>query len=472
MESVSHEVFTQLEELTEILTTEADQLANETFLVRKRLLTGSAMAQTLIFGWLQEPSITLDGLCQVLQRCQIGISASGLNQRFTPQLVTFFQRLLERLVQAKLRQDLVVDLPVFKNFSAVIVEDSTTIPLPDALASQWQGCGGNEQTSGAALKLMVQWNLSTGQLLGPSCHAGKTSDLKAAIAVEELPEGCLYLADLGFWDLVRLLKFRPGHRKRKRFFVSRYKTGTTLLTKGGHRLDLRGVLPAQVGQRIDLGVLLGQKVQLPVRLIAQRVPPEVVKQRQERLRREAQAHGRTPSEESLWLANWTLLITNVPRTRLSSEQVLVIQHVRWQIEHLFREWKSDGGLTHWRSQKPSRILCEVYAKLCALVIQQWLIAVGSWHDPLRSLTKAAQAIRRETPRLMVAVIEGTLDRVLPDVLRCLHSGCRVNTRKNWPATAQSVQGQPLDRRPRPTFPPNYRSIRHEHLPCGKGWRYA
>lgn len=472
MESVSQELSAQREELEEILTTYADQLAHETFLVRQRQLTGAALALTLIFGWLQEPGITLDGLCQVLQRCQIGISASGLNQRFTPQMVTFFQRLLDRLVQAKLRQDAVVALPLFKRFSAVIVEDSTTITLPDALADQWEGCGGDEHTSGAALKLLVRWNLSTGQVSGPTRHPGKTADVKAAVAVEELPEGCLSLADLGFWDLVRFLKFDADTKQRKRFFESRYKTGTALYTKGGHRLDLRGVLPQQVGQVIDLGVLLGQKVQLPVRLVAERVPPEVAEQRQERLRREAQAHGRTPSEESLWLANWTLLITNVPRTRLSREELLVLLHVRWQIECLFHEWKSDGGLTHWRSKKPSRILCEVYAKLCALVIQQWLIALGCWDDPMRSLTKAAQAIRREAGYLMRAVIAGILDQVVPDVLCCLHSGCRVNTRKNWPATAQYLQGHPLDRRPRPTYSPNFRRIKHEHFPCGEGWRYA
>jgi hypothetical protein len=472
MESVSQEPIAQLEELEEILTTYADELAHETFLVRQRQLSGSALALTLIFGWLQEPDITLDGLCQVLQRCKIGISASGLNQRFTPKVVTFFERILDRLVQANLRQDEIVDHPLFQSFSAVIVEDSTTITLPDALAGQWEGCGGDEHTSGAALKLMVRWNLSSGQVLGPTRHAGKAADVKAAIAVEELPEGCLYLADLGFWDLMRFLKFSPTKRQRKRFFLSRYKTGTTLLTKGGHRLDLRGVLPQQVGQVIDMRVLLGQKVQLPVRLIAERVPPKVAEQRQERLRREAQAHGRTPSEESLWLANWTILITNVPRTRLSSEQVLVMLHVRWQIECLFCEWKSQGGLTHWRSKNPFRILCEVYAKLCALVIQQWLIALGCWDDPMRSLTKAAQAIRREAGYLMRAVIAGTLGQAVPDVLCCLHSGCRVNTRQNWPATAQYLQGHPLDRRPRPIYPPNFRRTKHEHFPCGEGWSYA
>ena len=224
---------------------------------------------------------------------------------------------------------------------------------------------------------------------------------------------------------------------------SRWQPKTVLLTRSGHRIQLRGVLPQQVDQPLELGALLGEAGRLPVRVIIVRVPEEVAAERRARIRETAQAHGRTPDEEVLFLAGWTILVTNVPRRRLTSEQVLVILRLRWQIERLFRLWKEHGHIDEWRSKKPWRILCELYAKLAALVIQHWLIQLGCWHDPHRSLVKAAQVVRREAGRLMVALFEGGVEAVVVSILRSMRSGCRLNTRQQAPNTSQFLLGTPL-----------------------------
>jgi hypothetical protein len=153
--------------------------------------------------------------------------------------------------------------------------------------------------------------------------------------------------------------------------------------------------------------------------------------------------GRTPDEEVLFLADWTIVLTNVPRRRLTTEQVLVILRLRWQIERLFRLWKEHGYIDQWRSKKLWRILCEVYAKLAAMVLQNWLIQLGCWQDPHRSLFKAAQVVRREANRLMVALYKGGLEEEVRDILRCMRSGCRLNTRKQAPNTCAGYFGYPF-----------------------------
>ena len=94
-------------------------------------------------------------------------------------------------------------------------------------------------------------------------------------------------------------------------------------------------------------------------------------------------------------------------------------------------------------EKPWRILSEVYAKLAAMVIQQWLIQLGCWHDPHRSFFKAAQVVQRLANRIMVALYKGGLEEELRDILRCMRSGCRLNTRKTTPNTSQFLLGTPL-----------------------------
>src|SRR5690242_14503602 len=72
--------------LTEVLEDEANRLGRESgWQQRQRALSGADFVQTLLFGWWQDPKISLDGLTQVAGRRQVQISASGLHQRFTPQ---------------------------------------------------------------------------------------------------------------------------------------------------------------------------------------------------------------------------------------------------------------------------------------------------------------------------------------------------------------------------------------------------
>ena len=61
----------------------------------------------------------------------------------------------------------------------------------------------------------------------------------------------------------------------------------------------------------------------------------------------------------------------------------------------------------WLSTKLWAILCEVYAKLIAMVFQHWLLVICCWGYPERSLVKAAQTIRTFTPLLSFEWVEPT-----------------------------------------------------------------
>ena len=110
--------------------------------------------------------------------------------------------------------------------------------------------------------------------------------------------------------------------------------------------------------------------------------------------------------------------------------------LRWQIERLFRLWKEDAKIDEWRTKNPYRILCEFYAKMCAMIIQQSLIQEGCWLDPLRSPVKAADSLRRECNRIMVAFYEGNLEKTVQPVLRTLLSRYRIDRRAAFSSTAQ------------------------------------
>jgi hypothetical protein len=94
----------------------------------------------------------------------------------------------------------------------------------------------------------------------------------------------------------------------------------------------------------------------------------------------AKRHSRTVAQQSLDWADWTLLITAVPRRQLSLAEALVLLGERWQREWLCKLWKQDGQVDEWRTAPPWRILCESSAKLIGLRLQQWLIVLLAWHE--------------------------------------------------------------------------------------------
>jgi hypothetical protein len=122
---------------------------------------------------------------------------------------------------------------------------------------------------------------------------------------------------------------------------------------------------------------------------------------------------------------------------LSIQEALVLAQARWQIELLFKLWKQYGQIDEWASHKPVRILCELYAKLLAMVLQHWILLVSCWGYPDRSLLKAVQTVHSYAT-MMTSALGGLmeLDLVIRHSARCIGAGCRLNQRRNRPSTFQ------------------------------------
>ncbi len=130
------------------------------------------------------------------------------------------------------------------------------------------------------------------------------------------------------------------------------------------------------------------------------------------------------------------MVTNVPSSLLSASEALTLMRARWQIELLWKLWKSLGLLDEWRTGNPVHILCELYAKLLGVLVQHWLILLCCWDDPHRSLTAVAQVIREQVPTL----VHGLLGRIsLGKALRLLQealgSHCSIPKRQTRPSTS-------------------------------------
>ena len=419
-----------------VLTQTADIIAGETgFVKRQRKVTGSKYVQTLVFGWLDNPDATLDELTQTGVDIGLEISPQGLDQRFTQEGAECLHRVLEEAVNVVIAADPVA-IPVLQRFNGVYLQDASTIVLPDALGEIYPGCGGSTaKNTSASVKVHPRWDLNTGMLAGLCLQSGREHERNSCLQPESLPPGSLWIVDLGYFSLKDYadLSFQGKH------WLSRVNSQCNLYDDDGKLWNLVDFLEEHCHSEIDVHVLLGAKERLSCRLLAVRVPEAIAAVRRARLKVEARRKGRKVSKRALKLAGWTVLCTEVPVELLSLREAFVLMGARWQIELLFKLWKDQCHVDEWRSEKPWRILCEVYAKLIAIIIQHWILLSGSWHRPERSLWKGAKPVRKHSIYLAIAFASGSRQRLseaLAVIQRCLSLGSGISKRKAKPSTYQ------------------------------------
>jgi len=118
----------------------------------------------------------------------------------------------------------------------------------------------------------------------------------------------------------------------------------------------------------------------------------------------------------------------------------VLYRVRWQIELLFKLWKTNNKLSESNSNNPHRILSEFYVKLMVILFEHWIILSGSWKNPNRSLVKATQLIKEQSARLAKAINNrDELLALLEELSNHFLHGCSLNKRKKHPNAAQLLQ---------------------------------
>jgi hypothetical protein len=169
-------------------------------------------------------------------------------------------------------------------------------------------------------------------------------------------------------------------------------------------------------RRIDAQALLGEE-KLPIRLIALRAPEHVIRQRHERLKKDAKRKGRNISQEQRNLCAWTVFATNLPAEKYTTDEVYTLYRVRWQIELVFKLWKSEGGVAASHGKTGGRCLCEFLAKILGQIIANWLMLLRGgrlgeasptllYRRVCQSIPKISEALwRRDDEALLEAITE-------------------------------------------------------------------
>ena len=404
----------------------AEQAAQSSgVIVRKRKFTGLSLARTFILGFLQNPKASDEELAQMAVQCGADVTPQAIDQRHTPKLVKFLKDLFCGATQMVVGSDKTL-APILERFTSVTVLDSSTITLPDEMQEEYRGCGGSYGGGASAMKLQTELELRSGAVSHVEIEPGRSPDGATSRQHARRGRGSLRITDLGYFNVAVFADMT----KEGEYFLSRLQFGTGVLLPESGVVELMEWLPKQAGPFVDRPILLGKEQRLPCRLIAWRVPEEQANRRRQKLRRESLSkYGKEPSAERLAWCDWTMLVTNVPAEMMTPPEAVILYRARWQVELLFKRWKSQDLVAVLKGSTVVRQMVGVWSRLLAALVQHWLVVASAWGDPTKSLSKVCEATRKFVGRLAAGMDKlSDLEQVLADLGTVLARTCRRNKR--------------------------------------------
>src|SRR5712692_11684695 len=356
--------------LTEFFSTEQiEASARRTgFVQRASKITGKLFLALVTFGSWSTPKTSLAQLAAKGAQLQkpVAVSPEAIHQRLTRRALAFLQEMIQSAFAKLHATDTVCDESLFGSFSAVHIADSTGFGLPDSLKEVFPGAGGSSAQAGAKIQLVWEYKSSTFAhfaLIPWNIPDNKYVDAVVGLAQRD----ALFLFDLGYFKLAAFARSAAAHA----YFLSRLNHQTTLYTAGAGRLhewDLVRALQPESRSLLEQAIYLGAQERVAARLLAARMPEAVVNERRRRARQVARKRGYTPSHAHLTLLAWNLFITNVPGTVWTPETVCKAYPLRWQVELIFKSWKSYLHLATLPTKTKEPTLCYLYGRLLLILL--------------------------------------------------------------------------------------------------------
>jgi hypothetical protein len=394
-------------------------------IVRQRKFTALSLARTFVLGFLRNPKASDEELARIALQCGADVTPQAIDQRHSPRLVKFLKELFCRATKVVVGSDKAL-APLLERFTSVTVLDSSTIVLPDSERQEYPGCGGSHGGGAAALKLQTEWDLRSGAITHVEIEPGRSPDGATSRQQACRGPGSLRITDLGYFSLAVFAALTQA----REYFLSRLQFPTSVMLPEGQAVDLLNWLSQEAGPFVDRMVRLGQGQRFLCRLIAWRLPDEQANRRRQNLRQESKhKYGKEPTAQRLAWCDWTILVTNVPLEKLTPPEAAVLYRARWQVELLFKRWKSQDLVAVLRGSTAVRQMVGVWSRLLAALVQHWLVIDSVWGDPTKSLSKVCEAIRDFVGRLVAALDQpSALERVLADIGAAVAKTCRRNKR--------------------------------------------
>ena len=341
------------------------------FVQRKsRKLTGVIFLSVFTLGMNLYKTPTLQQLIGLLNVIipDLEISREGFHQRINERAVNFFEYMLSQAINISVTK---IDLNLVSHFNRVLILDSTLIELPKELSEIFRGSGGS--ASDSSIKIQFCFDFKLGKFFYFIQEGVNPDNRYDNSFVDKLEQYDLIIKDLGYFILQGFIDIS----EKGAYHLSRWKSNVSCYIKDEDgkfkKLAMEKFL-GEVNSIKEIEAYIKKENQISkVRLVVEKVPEQVKNTRLRDMNKKDKKKGKTSKQMTKIFQGYNVYVSNVPEELLSMENFRKLYGIRWQVELVFKNWKSNFNLEDFSGVRKERILCMLYSKLLLIFISTKII---------------------------------------------------------------------------------------------------
>lgn len=342
----------------------------------KKRNSGKLKPENMLWlGCFSNHNICIDSLEEMVSHLNfeknISISPQALDQRFGEETVTFFKNIFISL----LKNQILGKTKTFNShsFRNIFLMDSTEIKLPNKCKDKYKGA-----QLQSTMKINLLLELLNFSIKNISLNEGVKNEQNFSKHIyKHLSVDSLVLKDLGYFNFEDFKEIED----RNSFFISRLRAGTKLFSlnpspsysKNGKIIEKTKYLVTKAGElgnnlnfneTKEYDFLIGD-LKMPVRIVLTKLPEELLDKRTQGIEERERRNKKIASfaRESISISGY---ITNL--WGFSSSEIIELYKMRWQIELLFKIFKSDFKIDKIKNLKTERVEAHIYATLIRILL--------------------------------------------------------------------------------------------------------
>lgn len=309
-----------------------------------------------------------DIVADLHQNFAVDISKEALHKRFSPQAVGLLKEMIKEKLSRKPPISMAQELKA--HFPCIMIKDSCKYMLPGTYDGAYPGFGNFSKTKGI-MNLQFEYDLINGGWESfEMTKATRNDRTDSKEGIGSITKDNLYIRDLGYVTPFYL----RAVIEEKAYFLNRAPSQANIYTQKKELIDWGKIHRKfnKTGTNIlEEDVLIYQKELLSCRMIVEAVNDDEYKKRLEQAKNSAKSRGLGVSDQHKVKCRYNIFITNISKDILSADKIRKAYYLRWQIELVFKTWKSFFEIDKIKNVKKDRMECQLLAKFL------WILL--NWH---------------------------------------------------------------------------------------------
>lgn len=351
-------------------------MAQETgFMVRARKISPFQFLNSLMFSINDQSKTSLvDIAADIFKEFDIDISKEALHKKFTPEAVDFLQNLLCQQMSQEL--DFCISEDLNEHFNSIKIKDSTKYALPSIYEGDYPSFKNFSKKNGI-MNLHYEYDLISGQWSSLAFTSIKENDQhNSKTTVNQLEKGDLYIRDLGYVSP----SYLAGVQQAEACFLNRMPPQANIYDAEEKNLSWTAIdkdFKKKGLTHLDIEGAIYEKHRIKCRIVITPVSKEEARVRLKNAKASAKSKAVGISKDHRIRCHYKVFITNADKEIISIDQIKETYRLRWQIELVFKTWKSFFSINKVKKVKKERLECQLLAKLLWIIVNWDLFRISN-----------------------------------------------------------------------------------------------